>query len=235
MAEERKGRGAGLSREKVLAAALAVADAEGLEAVSFRRLASDLGVTPMALYRYGDDKEALLDGIGDLVLSQLELPEPPTGDWREQLRAAARSYRVVLGAHPGSVPIFLSRPLMTPARMRAANAVLGIFRRAGFSTEQAVPLYQHFSRVMLAHVMLETEAGADLTSKKRQEQARLARITFETLPAEEFPYLVEAAAQLGAPHDPERAFATGLDLLIAGLELQRPAAQSNASTRRARR
>jgi TetR/AcrR family transcriptional regulator, tetracycline repressor protein len=233
MAEEKKGRGAGLSREKVLAAALAVADAEGLEAVSFRRLASDLGVTPMALYRYVDDKEALLDGIGDLVLSQLELPEPPTGDWREQLRAAARSYRVVLGAHPGSVPIFLSRPLMTPARMRAANAVLGIFRRAGFSPEQAVPLYQHFSRVMLAHVMLETEAGPYL--EKRREQARLARITFETLPAEEFPYLVEAAAQLGAPHDPERAFATGLDLLIAGLEQQRPAAQSNASTRRARR
>jgi AcrR family transcriptional regulator len=233
MTEERKVRGAGLSREKVLATALAIADAEGLEAVSFRRLAGDLGVTPMALYRYVDDKEALLDGIGDLVLSQLELPEPPTGDWREQLRAAARSYRAILGAHPGSVPIFLSRPLMTPARLRAANAILGIFRRAGFSPEQAVPLYQHFSRVMLAHVMLETEAGTYL--EKRREQARIARITFETLPAAEFPYLVEAAGQLGAPHDPERAFATGLDLLIAGLEQQRPAAQSNASTRRPHR
>jgi AcrR family transcriptional regulator len=231
MAEEHKVRGAGLSREKVLAAALQIADAEGLDALSFRRLASDLDVTPMALYRYVDDKEALLDGIGDLVLSQLELPEAPTGDWREQLRDAARSYRAVLAAHPALLPIFLSRPLMTPARMRAANAVLGIFRRAGFSTEQAVPLYQHFSRVMLAHVMLETEAGADLTSKKRQEQARLARITFETLPAEEFPYLVEAAAQFGAPHDPERAFATGLNLLIAGLEHQRSAKQSTASRR----
>lgn len=219
MTEEQKVRGAGLSRDRVLAAALAIADAEGLEAVSFRRLAGELGVTPMALYRYVDDKEALLDGIGDLVLSQLELPEPPAGDWREQLRAAARSYRVVLRAHPGSLPIFLSRPLMTPARMRAANAVLGIFRRAGFSPEQAVPLYQHFSRVMLAHVMLETEAGPGF--EKRREQARLARITFETLPAEEFPYLVEAAPHLAAPHDPELAFETGLDLFIAGLEQRR--------------
>src|SRR5919206_4716295 len=104
MAEETRGRGAGLSREKVLAAALAVADTEGLEAVSFRRLASDLGVTPMALYRYVDNKEALLDGIGDLVLSELELPEPPTGGWRDQLRAAAWSFRAVLIAHPAVVP-----------------------------------------------------------------------------------------------------------------------------------
>jgi AcrR family transcriptional regulator len=136
MAEEPKVRGAGLSREKVLAAALAIADAEGLDALSFRRLAGQLGVTPMALYRYVDDKEALLDGIGDIVLSELELPEP-RGDWREQLRAAAWSFRAVLVAHPAVVPIFLRRPLLTPAGLRSANAVVGIFRRAGFSPEQA--------------------------------------------------------------------------------------------------
>ena len=134
MAEGRKVRGAGLSRDKVLAAALAIADAEGLDALTFRRLASDLGVTPMALYRYVDDKEALLDALGDLVLS--ELPEPPTGDWHKQLRAMARAFRAVLVAHAAIVPIFQSRPLLgrpgcarrTPSR---------VFRRAGFSPEQA--------------------------------------------------------------------------------------------------
>jgi AcrR family transcriptional regulator len=222
MGEEPKGRGAGLSRERVLAAALAVADAEGLEAVSFRRVAAELGVTPMALYRYVDDKEALLDGLGDLVLSTLELPDSPAGDWREQLRAMALSFRAALVAHPAVVPIFLTRPLITPSGLRAANAVLGIFGRAGFPPEQAVPLYQHFTRVMLAHVMLEAQAGPELTPEARREQARLARIAFETLPPEEFPHLVEAAPGFAAPPEPGRAFETGLGLLIAGLEHQRP-------------
>jgi AcrR family transcriptional regulator len=221
MAEQPQVRGAGLSREKVLAAALAIADAEGLDALSFRRLAGHLGVTPMALYRYVDDKEALLDGIGDIVLSQLELPEP-RGDWREQLRAAAWSFRAVLVAHPAVVPIFLRRPLLTPAGLRSANAVVGIFRRAGFSPEQVAPLYRDFMRDLLAHVMLESEGGRGVvTPEQRREQARLARITFETLPADEFPYLVEAAPHFAAPHDPELAFQTGLDLFVAGLEQRR--------------
>lgn len=236
MAEERKVRGAGLSRDKVLAAALAIADAEGLDAISFRRLANDLGVTPMALYRYVDDKEALLDGIGDLVLSQLELPERPTGDWREQLRAAAWSIRGVLVAHPAVVPIFLRRPLLTPAGLRSANALVGIFRQAGFPPEQVAPLYRDFMRDLLAHVMLESEGGRGVvTPEERREQARLARITFETLPGETFPHLVEAAPHFAAPHDPELAFETGLDLFIAGLEQRLSATQLAATRRRKRR
>jgi AcrR family transcriptional regulator len=227
MAEKQKLRGAGLSRERVLAAALAIADAEGLDALSFRRVASDLEVTPMALYRYVDDKDALLDGIGDLVLS--ELSEPATGDWREQLRATARAYRTVLLAHPAIVPIVQSRPLLGPAGLRSANAVLGVFRRAGFSPEQAVLLYRQFVRFSLALITLEIEAGPELTPEQWREQARLARITFETLPAEEFPHLVEAAPQFGAPHDPERAFESGLDLFIAGLEHRRTAAASDVA------
>ena len=229
MAEGRKVRGAGLSRDKVLAAALAIADAEGLDALSFRRLASDLGVTPMALYRYVDDKEALLDALGDLVLS--ELPEPPTGDWHKQLRAMARAFRAVLVAHAAIVPIFQSRPLLGPAGLRSANAVLGVFRRAGFSPEQAVLVYRQFVRFLLALIMLETETGPDLTPEQWREQARLARITFETLPPDEFPYLVEAAPHFAAPHNPGRAFETGLDLFIAGLEQRRSTTQSTSSRR----
>ncbi len=235
MTEVQRDRGAQLSREKVLAAALAITDAEGLDALSFRRLASDLGVTPMALYRYVDDKEALLDGIGDLVLGELDLPEPSSGDWREQLRVAAWSYRAVLVAHPAVLPIFQSRPLLGPSGLRAANTVLGVFRGAGFSPEQAVLLYRQFARFLLALITLETETGPDLTPEQWREQARLARITFETLPSEEFPHLVEAAPQFGAPHDPKRAFESGLDLFVTGLEGQRSAKRSTASRGRSRR
>jgi AcrR family transcriptional regulator len=217
--EPGKVRGAGLSRERVLAAALAVADADGLDALSFRRLAGDLGVTPMALYRYVESKEALLDGIADLVLD--ELPEPPAGDWRDQLRALARAFRAALVAHPALVPVFQSRPLVGPAGLRSANAGLGVFRGAGFPPGQAVLVYRQFVRFLLALITLETEAGADLTPEQWREQARLARITFETLPPEEFPHLVEAAPHFAAPHDPGRAFEAGLDLLVAGIEQRR--------------
>jgi AcrR family transcriptional regulator len=225
MVEEQRIRGVGLDRERVLAAALEIADAEGLEALSFRRLAAHFEVTPMALYRYVESKEALLDGIGDLVLSNLELPNSQAGDWREQFRATAHSYRSFLVAHPATVPIFLSRPLFTPAGMRTADALIGLFRRAGFSTEEAVLRYQQVARYLLALVMLET-GRPRLSVEERLERARVARITFETLPPDQYPHLVEAAPELAAPYDPERAFESGLDLLLAGLERMRAAQRS---------
>jgi TetR/AcrR family tetracycline transcriptional repressor len=223
MADEQRARGAGLSREKVVAAALELVDREGLEALSFRRLAATFGVTPMALYRYVESKEALLEGVGDLVLEEFQAPDPEQGDWREQLRGAARSFRAALVAHPAAVPIFLGRPLFTPAALRGANAVLGLFRRAGLPSEEAVVVYQQVIRFVLALVTLETGSGPELSAEERRERARVARVAFETLPPGEYPYLVEAAPELAAPYDPERAFESGLDLLVAGLERLRPA------------
>jgi len=217
MAERRKTRGAGLTRDKVLAVALELADAEGLEALSFRRLAGRLDVTPMALYRYVASKEALLDGMGDRVLGELELSQAQDDDWREQLRAAARSFRSSLLAHPAVLPIFLSRPLFTPAARDAAETLLGSFMRAGFARERAVLLYQQFVRLVLALVLLETGGGAQ-SDAKRREQARMARMTLEALPRTRYPNLVEAAPHLAAARDPEVAFEAGLDLLLAGIE-----------------
>jgi len=218
VAREQKVRGAGLSREKVLEAALALADAQGLEALSYRRLAGRLGVTPMALYRHVGDRDALLDGIGDLLLDQLSLPESTEVDWREQFRATARSFRALLTAHPAVMPICLNRPLVTPAGMRAADALLGLFGRAGFSAENAVLAYRQAARILLALITLETESGPELSTDERGERTRVARITFEALSPEQYPHLVDAAPQLLAPFDPQRAFESGLDLLVAGLE-----------------
>src|SRR5262249_2707929 len=105
----------------------------------------------------------------------------------------------------------LSRPLFTPAGMRTADALLGLFRLAGFSTEQAVLRYQQVPRYLLALVMLETGSGPELSGEERRERARVARITFETLPPDQYPHLVEAAPELAFPFDPERAFESGLD------------------------
>ena len=220
--QEQPTRGAGLTREKVLAAALELADAEGLETLSFRRLATVFGVTPMALYRYVAGKEELLVGVGDLVLSQLELPQAPEDEWRDQLRAVARSFRTCLTSHPSAIPIFLGRALFTPAATRTADAILGSLRRAGFPPEQAVLLYQQVARFVLALVMLETGARPDASEDERRERMQMARITFETLPPGEYPHLVEAAPFLTSSYDADEAFESGLDLLIAGLDRLRP-------------
>ena len=209
----------GLDRAKVISAALAIADVEGLEALSFRRLATHFQVTPMALYRYVESKDALLDGIGDLVLEQLELPDPTeTRDWRDELRASARSFRALLVAHPAAARIFHGRPLVTPAGMRVANEMLGLFARAGFSSEEGVLRYQQVVRFVLSLIMLETSTDPAVAAADRAEQERVRRLTFETLPRDRYPHLVAAAACLAAPLDADAMFESGLDLIVDGLE-----------------
>jgi hypothetical protein len=102
--------------------------------------------------------------------------------------------------------------------MGAADAMLGLFRQAGFSAEQAVLLYQQVVRFVLALVMLETGNVLRISDEERRERARVARITFETLPADRYPHLVAAAPYLSAPYEPERAFEAGLELLVGGLD-----------------
>jgi AcrR family transcriptional regulator len=221
---ERTGRGAGLSREKVLAAALAIADEEGLDALSFRRLGAHFAVTPMALYRYVASKDALIDGIGDLVLGELELPDGSGGgDWRDELRAAARSFRALLVAHPAAARIFYGRTLFTPAGLRAADAILGLLGRAGFPPEAAVLRYQQVVRFVLSLVMLETTTDDAVSTVDPEEAERLKRLTFESQSPERYPNLVAAAACLAAPFDADAFFESGLELVVAGLERMRAA------------
>ena len=211
--------GAGVSREKVLDAALELVDAEGLDALSFRRLAARFGVTPMALYQYVESKDALLDGIGDLVLARLELPyvgrrlARPAGRAGALLPLAAprASGRRSGRARPAAVHSrgaagcgCLARPL-PPRRLPA---------RGGRAR------YRQTARYLLALIMLEVESGPRLASRERQARARETRAALEALDPERFSSLVAAAPHLAAPFDPERAFESGVELLTAGLERQ---------------
>src|SRR5262245_10593080 len=133
-------RYAGLSREKVIAGALEIADRDGLDRLSIRGVASALGVTPMALYRYVPSTDALVDGLGDLVLAGLDLPDG-SGDWRDELRTTARSLNALLTAHPAAREVFRSRPLSTPEALRTADSMLALLRRAGFPPDEAARRY----------------------------------------------------------------------------------------------
>jgi AcrR family transcriptional regulator len=146
-----------LDRDAVLRAGLALADEAGLAAVTLRRLADRLGVTPMALYRHVAGKDDLLDGMADLLYAELDVPEP-TGDWWDELAALARSTRRVLLAHPTAAPLF-ARPLSGPSSWRLADALLGTLQRAGFYPAEAEELHHQLSNMVFALVAPELHPG----------------------------------------------------------------------------
>jgi AcrR family transcriptional regulator len=130
------GRRAQISRDVILEASLAIADADGLAAVTMQAVALALAVTPMALYRHLDGKADLLDGLVESLLTQVELPASEL-PWEERLRALARSTRALAQRHPNVFPLLLTRPAVTPASLRVREAVLVALADAGFGDEQA--------------------------------------------------------------------------------------------------
>src|SRR5688572_18964365 len=123
-----------LSRERILAAAIAVADAGGLSSLTIRSLAQELGVKPMSVYHYVANKDEILDGVVDRVYSEIELPEAGD-DWRSQMRRRAQSARQVLSRHPWVIALLDSRLNAGPSTLRHHNAVIGALREGGFSVE----------------------------------------------------------------------------------------------------
>jgi AcrR family transcriptional regulator len=142
-----------LDRDSVLRAGLELADESGLAAVTLRRLADRIGVTPMALYRHVAGKDDLLDGMADLLYAELDVPEPGAG-WWPQLAALAHSVRRVLLAHPATAPLF-SRPLAGPHSVRLGEALLGTLRRAGFHPAEAEELHEQLTEMVFALVRPE--------------------------------------------------------------------------------
>lgn len=142
-----------LTRDIVIAEALALGDAHGFEAVTIRGVADRLGVTPMALYRHVGDKEGLLDGLADALYADLRVPDL-ADDWWEGLAGLARSTRTVLLEHPWAVPLF-SRPLAGPHALTLESALAAALRSAGFSAAEATELHDQLSNMVFALVMPE--------------------------------------------------------------------------------
>jgi AcrR family transcriptional regulator len=207
-----------LSRERVLLAAIDLADASGIDSLTMRKLAQDLGVEAMTLYYYVANKDEILSGIADIVTGRIELPAPGA-DWKPAIRRTAISAYEILTRHPWASSLILSVRGVSPARERYMNSILGTFREGGFSAD----LTDHAYHAIESHIMGFTlwEVGMNLGS--REELAALATAFLERLPADEFPYIVEHVHQHFKPRDPEDEgeFAFGLDLILDGLERMR--------------
>ncbi|MGD0166599.1 MAG: TetR/AcrR family transcriptional regulator C-terminal domain-containing protein [Gaiellaceae bacterium] len=219
MAIDEKTERTTLSRRALIEAALALGDSEGLEAISLRRLARELGVTPMALYRYVESKEALLAAIAERVFEDFELPTEIEGDWRKQMKALARSFRNLLLAHPTVAALFSSHASeVSQNGARVVEVVLGVLRGAGFPPQEAALLESECERFILGLVVLEIGGGPQLCPFNPKAHAMEAATRLALLPPEEFPNLLESLPYFNQKNDPDWAFEFALDLIVGGLE-----------------
>jgi AcrR family transcriptional regulator len=210
-----------LSRERVLGAAVALADRGGIGALSMRKLAQELGVEAMSLYHHMASKEAILDGIVDVVFGEIELPSGDVG-WREAMRRRAVSAREALRRHPWATALMESRATPGPANLRHHDAVLGILRNAGFSVELAAHAFAALDSYLYGFALQER----NLPLEAGEQTAELAEAILAQLPAEEYPHLVELTVDhvLQPGYDFGNEFAFGLDLVLDGLERARQTA-----------
>jgi AcrR family transcriptional regulator len=198
----------------VLQAAVALADEVGLEAFSMRPLAQELGVVPMALYKHVANKEDLLDGMVDIVFSEIELPSADL-DWRSAMRNRAMSTREALKRHNWAIGLMESRH-PGPANLRNHNAVMGCLREAGFSFEMAVHAYSVQDAYMYGFALQEQDLGFE-TPQSAGEAAKKRADTIGAL--DDYPYLAEVVTKLPETgYDNAVEFAWGLDLILDGLE-----------------
>lgn len=207
-----------LTPRMVVEGALTLADAEGLEAVTIRRLAKRLGVTPMALYWHFRNKDELLDGMAARIFEEVDPSVDASVTWQEQLRTLLGSMLDALRAHPSVAVLLSTRTVSSEESLRATEVALDILRRGGFSPTEATQLARHALSTVVNLVGGEPGVVAREESEKLLETRRRARLFLESLPPERYPRLVEAAGPLSEGVAPDAYFAFGLDLLLAGIE-----------------
>ncbi|MFJ8623003.1 TetR/AcrR family transcriptional regulator [Kitasatospora sp. NPDC093550] len=234
---EKRGR---LSRPQVLEAAVALVDREGLGALTMRRLATELGVESMALYRYTPGKEALLDGLTEAYFTEVNArlrtsaasgprrperhhperrrPEPQQPEWRQELRRIARAFAEVAHAHPEILPLVATRPLTVPVTRRPAPVleltehILAVLGRAGFDDPTALTVYRAFVAWNLGCLLVDKRQVVD----NPEEPDPALRLGLHRLSAAEYPRL-RALVPRFADFDDDDEMLRGLDSLLDGM------------------
>ncbi len=206
---------AGLSKQRVVVEAVRLADRDGVDGLSMRRLAGALDAGAMSLYHYVSNKDELLDAMIDVVFEEIELP-PQDADWQSAMRRRTVSARAVLARHPWAIGLIETRTTPGPANLRHREAVTACLRRAGFSVVMATHANWLLDSYLYGHALQE----ATLPFDTADELADMVEdVYLPQLPPEEFPYLNESAAELlAAGYDPTQEFTFGLDLVLAALE-----------------
>jgi AcrR family transcriptional regulator len=203
-----------LSRERVLEAALEIADRGGIAALTIRSLAEKLDVKPMSVYHHVANKDEILDGIVDRVFAEIDLPEAG-GDWRAQMRRRAESARHVLRRHSWAIALMESRSTPGPASLRHHDAVLACLRAAGFSVELTAHAYALLDSYIYGFAVQEAALPFDAANTA----GAVAEAIVEHFPPGAYPHLAEMAAEhITKPgYDFGNEFAFGIGLILDAL------------------
>jgi TetR/AcrR family transcriptional regulator, tetracycline repressor protein len=205
-----------LSKRAVVDRALKLADTEGLDALTIRKLAQDLGVTPMALYWHFRSKDDLLEGVAEQVWGEIEVRVDPSVPWWAQLQGGLESLLRVLRAHPSAPQLLLEHEKRNEAALRATEATLEILLSAGFDPQHAAEIARSTLWTGITLVMSEAGYHPELSEEERAEFQRRNEIYLAMLPAARYPRLVQCATQM-ADCDPDFHYRLGVEMFIAGV------------------
>jgi AcrR family transcriptional regulator len=199
----------------VLGAAVLLADEDGLESLTMRELGLRLGVEAMSLYNHVANKDDILDGMVDLVVSEIDLPAG-AADWKEAMRRRAISAQSVFSRHPWASGLIDSRESSGPARLRYFDWVVGTLRRAGFTLEMAVRAFSVLDSYIYGFGRQQLNMAAGPDSKPEE----MAEAFLRAIPADEYPYLREMVVEyaMDSGYDEVADFEFGLDLILNGLQ-----------------
>ncbi len=207
-----------LSKRTVTESALKLADADGLDTLTIRKLAQHLGVTPMALYWHFRSKEDLLEGVAEQVWGELDVNVDPAAPWWAQLQWMLESLVRVLRAHPASPQLMLEHEKRNEAALRATEITLNILRTAGFDAQYASTIARSALWTGITLVLSEPGFEPELSAEERIEKQRRNQIQLAMLPAARYPRLVECAVPMTACDDPEFHYRFGIGLFIDGVK-----------------
>jgi TetR/AcrR family transcriptional regulator, tetracycline repressor protein len=210
-----------LTRAAVVDRALVLADTAGLEALTIRKLATELGVTPMALYWHFRGKDELFEGLGERLWSEIDLTVDGSAPWTEQLRGLFTSLLTVLRTHPAA-PQLLARSniVKSEAGLNALEVALELLRTAGFSPKDASAVAR--STLWTALTLVMSEPGIEeIDDAEKAELQRKKAVTMATLSPAKYPRVVECAIPMTACDDPEEHYQFGVDMFIAGVAAMR--------------
>jgi AcrR family transcriptional regulator len=216
-----------ISRDAIVATAIRLLDAEGLDALSMRRIADELGTGAASLYWHVGSKDALLDLIFDEIIGEVSIPAPEPDRWRDQIKGVARAQRAVSLRHPYVVRISIGRIPMGPNALRYSEQVLAILRAGGVPPRLAVQGSHLLISTVNGFTLDETDAGDGGGPSAAKEAAEMARDYLASLPASQFPQLVELADEYSYA-DPDERFELLIDIFTDGLARRAAAAGADA-------
>jgi AcrR family transcriptional regulator len=208
-----------LSKAAVAERALRLGDEEGLEAVTIRRLAQELGVTAMALYWHFKNKDELLLGIIDHALSRVRADRAAGDPWISQLRAMVEALVTVMREHP-SLPDLMQAVAKNDGESfrRATDDALALLAAGGFSVEEAYWVASYLLHGAIGLVQAQPDCPANVPPEDAAEWRRQKRLTLESLSPDKFPMMVAFAATYSRAPDNERYYSFGIDVIMAGVE-----------------